>query len=75
MRTMQALFVTRTLLRLLQFRLEQAEADTQCLHLPWNKHKRGFQSSSEQQVIGSFGVVVSQVLTLAGKLSHPVLTA
>jgi hypothetical protein len=38
-RTTQALFVTMTVLRLLQFRLQQAVGDDWWLHPPWNPHK------------------------------------
>jgi hypothetical protein len=39
MRTTQALFVTMTLLRLLQFRLQASAGDDWWLHPPWNKYK------------------------------------
>lgn len=39
LRTTQALFVTMTLLRLLQFRLQQTVGDAWWLHPPWNPHK------------------------------------
>jgi len=38
-RTTQALFVTLTLLRLLQRRLQQREGEDWWLHPPWNRHK------------------------------------
>jgi hypothetical protein len=38
-RTTQALFVTMTLLRLLQFRLEAEVGDSWWLHPPWNRRK------------------------------------
>src|SRR5205807_5139333 len=38
-RTTQALFVTLSLLRLLQFRLEAAAGDRWWFHPPWNKRK------------------------------------
>ena len=38
-RTTQALFVTLTLLRLLQYRLEARAGDDWWLHPPWNQHK------------------------------------
>jgi hypothetical protein len=38
-RTTQAQLLLMTLLRLLQFRLEQAEGDSWWLHPPWNKRK------------------------------------
>jgi len=38
-RTTQALFVTLSLLRLLQFRLQASAGDSWWLHPPWNKHK------------------------------------
>ena len=40
LRTTQALFVTLTLLRLLQGRLEQEAGDSWWLHPPWNPRKR-----------------------------------
>jgi hypothetical protein len=39
LRTTQALFVTMTLLRLLQFRLEAASGDSWWFHPPWNPRK------------------------------------
>ena len=39
LRTTQALFVTMTALRLLQFQLEQEEGSDWWLHSPWNKGK------------------------------------
>ena len=39
LRTTQALFVAMTLLRLLQFRLQEAEGDGWWLHPPWNPRK------------------------------------
>ncbi len=39
LRTTQALFVAMTLLRLLQFRLQEAEGDDWWLHPPWNPRK------------------------------------
>lgn len=39
LRTTQAQFLAMTLLRLLQFRLEDAAADDWWYHPPWNKHK------------------------------------
>jgi hypothetical protein len=39
LRTSQAEFLAMTLLRLLQFRLEEAKGDTWWYHPPWNTHK------------------------------------
>jgi hypothetical protein len=39
LRTTQAVFVTLTLLRLLQLRLEQLSGEDWWLHPPWNQHK------------------------------------
>jgi hypothetical protein len=39
LRTTQAQLLTLSLLRLLQFRLEQAEGDGWWFHPPWNPHK------------------------------------
>jgi hypothetical protein len=39
LRTTQALFVTMSLLRLLQFRLDEAGATDWWLRLPWNRRK------------------------------------
>jgi hypothetical protein len=39
LRTTQALFVTMSLLRLLQFRLQASDGDSWWLHPPWNKRK------------------------------------
>jgi len=39
-RTTLVLFATLTLLRLLQYRLDEVAGDTWWLHPPWNAHKR-----------------------------------
>jgi hypothetical protein len=40
LRTTQTLFLTMTLLRLLQFRLEEQAGDSWWLHPPWNPRKK-----------------------------------
>jgi hypothetical protein len=62
-RTTQAQLLVLTLLRLLQFRLEEVEGDSWWLHPPWNKRKARPSVLDLERLLGQHGAAIRRFLS------------